>query len=336
MDAASLKASARLALALLAAGLASAPRAQPAPDRMSADDVLARARALVDGAATAYVSDYISFAGADATGRVAFALDTNRGRDDGEHQAEHFVVMYDERTGWVDLDGYTDFPNEAGVLLDYPDSPYFEPAGSPYALESLSSPVNDLELTIGELDPRVSVDDESTVFSMASASATLAWRGRAIEGRVIYEYLAMRDANRLAGGIGGALGMLTDGPDFQGLYLAGGGDDFYVHRARSSAAASTGNPLMAFWARGAENLRVTEPAFEVTGQDAAFGFYRWPASWRVTWRADCGDARLSVDSLDHDTQTNWIAGGFAMRFVEGRLECGGETRELFGFAELIR
>src|SRR3989454_1248443 len=44
-----------------------------------------------------YVSDYFSFVGADQEGRVAFALDNNRGRDGEAFQAEHFVVLHDER-----------------------------------------------------------------------------------------------------------------------------------------------------------------------------------------------------------------------------------------------
>ena len=35
-----------------------------------------------------YVSDYISFVGEDSQGRVAFALDNNRGRDGESWQAE--------------------------------------------------------------------------------------------------------------------------------------------------------------------------------------------------------------------------------------------------------
>ena len=46
-----------------------------------------------------YVSDYFSFVGEDADGRVTFALDNNRGRDGESWQAEHFVVLHDEGEG---------------------------------------------------------------------------------------------------------------------------------------------------------------------------------------------------------------------------------------------
>lgn len=128
----------------------------------------------------------------------------------------------------------------------------------------------------------------------------------------------------------------ASGPDFQGLYLAAGDGDLYVHDAPASAAASTGNPLMAFRVRGGERVPVDAPEFEVARFDRGFGFYRWPAEWRVRWRGDCGAAVLSVRSIDHETQTNWLTGGFAMRAVEGRISCGAETVPVFGFAELIR
>jgi len=58
------------------------------------------AAALLEGTRLAYTSDYVSFSGADEHGRVAFAIDTNRGRDGGESQAEHlYAVLHDEHAG---------------------------------------------------------------------------------------------------------------------------------------------------------------------------------------------------------------------------------------------
>lgn len=313
-------------------------RAQPAPEVPGAESILAAAAALIDGAQTAYVSDYLSFEGGDETGRVLFALDTNRGRSGEEtYQAEHFVAMYAEHEGWVDLAGYDDFPNEAGALLDFPDSPWFQLTGAPLALESVASPRNEIGIALGALTPRIATGSQTTQFALASGPATMSWRGRQLTGRVIYEFLAMRDSNRLASqGLGGALRMVTEAPDFQGLYLASGDDDFYAHLALSSAASDIGEPLMAFWARAGHGVSIRNLSFEVTGFAPALGFYRWPSAWELGWQSDCGDARLSIESVAHATQTNWVIGGFGMRAVVGRFECGAETAEYFGFAELIR
>lgn len=293
---------------------------------------------VVAGSETAYVSDYVSFAGRDATGFVAFALDTNRGRAGPEYQAEHFVALFDEREGWVEIDGYDSFPNAGNVLLGYPESPYFEFVGEPYALESIAARSTALTLSIGTLTERVTRHDEETVFSMASARATLFWKGRRVEGRVIYEYLALRGANRLAGAsLGSVLSMLAEGPDFQGLYLASDdGDDIYVHLARASAATVPGDALVAFTTHASVTQRIEDLVFEVTDFDPAFGFYRWPGGWDLTWQSECGDAHLSVETLAHDTESNWIVGGFAMRAVRGTFVCGARNAAVYGFGELIR
>lgn len=76
------------------------------------------ANALIAGAELAYVADYFSFIGADAQGHVAFAVDTNRGRDGADFRAEHlYAVLHDERRGWVDVRGNGCFPNPEGQLL---------------------------------------------------------------------------------------------------------------------------------------------------------------------------------------------------------------------------
>ena len=72
-----------------------------------------------------YVSDYFSFIGSDSQGRVAFALDTNRGRDGSKYQAEHFVVLHDERQGWVAVEGIGSYPNPKRELAGIPDSAFF-------------------------------------------------------------------------------------------------------------------------------------------------------------------------------------------------------------------
>lgn len=313
--------------------------AQPADGDPPQAAIPQLAEALVEGADTAYVSDYISFAGSDSMGFVAFALDNNRGRAGADYQAEHFVALFDERRGWIDVEGYDSFANDEGVLLGYPESPYFEFVGEPYALESIRSKSAPLNLSIGELEERITERDDTTVFSLASGPAALVWDGRRIEGRVIYEYLAIRGANRLAGmSVRGVWDMLVGGPDFQGLYLASeNGEDLYVHLARSSAASGLAeSPLMAFSTRDNLTQPIENLVFDVADFDAALGFYRWPAAWRLRWETDCGRATLTVDSLAHDTQTNWVLGGFAMRGVRGLVSCGGETKEIYGLAELIR
>jgi hypothetical protein len=76
-----------------------------------------------------YYSDYFSFVGRDEKGLVAFALDTNRGRDGDDYQAEHFVVLHDEHEGWIELKGNGAYPNKTKTLIDIPDSTVFQFGG---------------------------------------------------------------------------------------------------------------------------------------------------------------------------------------------------------------
>jgi len=72
-----------------------------------------------------YYSDYFSFIGRDDQGMVAFALDNNRGQDKDSWQAEHFVVLHDEKTGWQPAKGSGPYENSSGQLERIPDSPFF-------------------------------------------------------------------------------------------------------------------------------------------------------------------------------------------------------------------
>src|SRR5690348_9200299 len=93
-----------------------------------------------------YVSDYFSFVGEDHKGHVAFALDNNRGRDGDAYQAEHFLVLHDERQGWVKLAGNGLFQNTKGDLRTIPDSPFFRFQGTPRTGLTITSDMNHLTL----------------------------------------------------------------------------------------------------------------------------------------------------------------------------------------------
>lgn len=114
------------------------------------------ASALIAGAGLVYVSDYFSFVGADERGHVAFAIDTNRGRDGDAFPAEHLsIVLHDERSGWVDLTGQGRYENATRELLPIPDSPAFRFVGQPETGVTIAIAVNDLTLRIDPMIERV-------------------------------------------------------------------------------------------------------------------------------------------------------------------------------------
>ncbi|HSE57170.1 MAG TPA: hypothetical protein VLA99_00540 [Nitrospiraceae bacterium] len=152
-----------------------------------------------------YVSDYFSFVGRDSRGHVALALDNNRGRDGETYQAEHFVVLHDEKEGWVKLAGNGAYGNKRHELARIPDSTSFQFEGKQEAGLTITSAVNGLLLRIDPLPVRTSRTHERAIVRMGSALAVLTWRDRTIVGRVIYEYLMMPDFNRLTRTYWGAL-----------------------------------------------------------------------------------------------------------------------------------
>jgi hypothetical protein len=95
-----------------------------------------------------YVSDYFSFVGQDSQGHVAFALDNNRGRDGEAYQAEHFVVLHDERRGWMKVAGNGPYENGSKELKAIPDSPVFRFQGTPLTGMTITSKPNELTLRI--------------------------------------------------------------------------------------------------------------------------------------------------------------------------------------------
>ena len=87
------------------------------------------------------VSDSVSFVGANSQRREAFALDTNRGGDGAASQAEHLVLLHNERAGSV-------APVGGGAYLN---SPCFHFDGTLESGLTITSVKNDLFLKIGRL-----------------------------------------------------------------------------------------------------------------------------------------------------------------------------------------
>lgn len=144
-----------------------------------------------------YVSDYFSFVGADTHGRVAFALDNNRGRDGDAYQAEHFAVLHDEHEGWIEIAGSGPYPNRDHVLDRIPNSENLQFEGAPSTGLIITSPHNRLTLAIEPLRERTRHRHDGALTWMGSVPASLTWKGRTILGRVIYEYLVIPEFNRL-------------------------------------------------------------------------------------------------------------------------------------------
>lgn len=281
------------------------------------------AATLVSGSTLVYVSDYFSFAGADAHGHVAFAIDTNRGRDGESYQAQHlYAVLHDEQRGWVDLSGVGDYENAKQELLPIPDSPFFQFAGQPATGLTIQSSVNGLTLSVEPIVERVARAGGESVFSLGSAPATLTWQGRTIRGRVIYEYLIKQNYNLITRRSFKGLA------EFQGLYLlAGSDDDLYVQSQRSAGMAKLMGYLLGFAVTGGESEQLRQIRFVVPRHSPALGIYRRPKEWRVSWQGSKGPGLLELRLPTRKGIGNWFRAGFAMGIASGEMSYGGQSRQ---------
>lgn len=277
-----------------------------------------------------YVSDYFSFVGQDSQGKVAFALDNNRGRDGDAYQAQHFLVLHDEKTGWARLDGNSRYKNTGKELTTIPGSPYFQFQGAPKTGMTIVGESNRLILNIDPIPLRTSRQNHSAAIWMGSAPAVLTWRDRVIPGRVIYEYFMMPDFNRLTRTYWDLWN------EYQGFYLQiGTDDDVYLHRQQSERLAPLMGFMDGFTVFNSATDSMKDMKIEVVDRGLARGLYRWPIAWRITWTGPQGSAALTLKQVSRTGIWNWAIGGFSMVVVDGELEYGGRKFPVYGLVELI-
>ena len=277
-----------------------------------------------------YVSDYVSFIGQDSQGKVAFALDNSRGQDGEAYQAQHFLVLHDEKAGWVRLDGNSRYDNAGKELKTIPGSPYFQFRGAPRTGMTIVGESNRLMLNIEPIPLRTSRRHDGAAVWMGSAPAVLTWQGRTISGRVIYEYLMMPDFNRLTRTYWDLW------KEYQGFYLKIGSDnDVYLHRQLSERLAPLMGLLDGFTVFDGATDSMKDLKVEVLDRGLARGFYRWPTAWRITWTGPQGPATLNLKQVTRTSIWNFAIGGFSMAVVRGELSLAGKQQEVYGLVELI-
>ena len=277
-----------------------------------------------------YVSDYVSFVGEDDQGRVAFALDNNRGRDGENWQAEHFVVLHDEQEGWVSLRGSGAYENSTHELQTIPPSSFFQIEGMPQTGMLINSPSNDLNLSIEPIPIRFAREHEGGRYWLGSAAAELQWKGRTLRGRVIYEYFMMPEFNRLSRTYWGLW------KHFQGLYLVIEGlGDLYVHSQESDMMAPLVGTVSGFLAVQGETKPLQVLQVTLFDHNQAWGLYRWPSAWGLHWVNKSGAGRARLEIQEFKTMGNWVIGGFGMGIVHGIVHYNGKDYPVYGLAELI-
>ncbi|MGB0910021.1 MAG: hypothetical protein ACPGYT_06635 [Nitrospirales bacterium] len=282
------------------------------------------------GTSLLYVSDYYSFIGQDDQGHVAFAIDMNRGKDGGAYQAEHFVVLHDERQGWIDIQGNGSYDNIEKALADIPDSFTFQYSGNPEFGVTITSHQNDLTLSTSPIVKSLYRTHNGGEVWMGSASAKLQWAERTLTGRVIYEYLMMPEFNRLSRTYWGLW------KEYQGFYLSlQGGGDLYIHHQRSDLLTPLIGELDGFLSIKGKSERFQVLQLTPLSLRQALGFYQWPMKWALRWVTAQGGGEVQLELSEMHAVANWVIGGFAMGIIQGTVNYQGKAIPVYGLAELI-
>ena len=277
-----------------------------------------------------YVSDYYSFIGQDDQGHVAFAIDTNRGKDGASYQAEHFVVLHDEQQGWIDVQGNGSYDNITKDLDGIPDSPTFRNSGNPEFGVTITSEQNDLTLSTSPIVKSLYRTHNGGEVWMGSASAKLQWADRTLTGRVIYEYLMMPHFNRLSRTYWGLW------KEYQGFYLSLQGEgDLYLHHQRSELLTPLIGELDGFLSIEGKSERFQVLQLTPLSFSQGLGFYQWPMKWALRWVTAQGGGEVQLELSELHRVANWVIGGFSMGIVQGEVTYQGKTIPVYGLVELI-
>jgi len=305
----------------------SSETSRPLIDRVGRMDIAAA----LSGDESLFVSDYFSFVGADEKGRVAFAIDNDRTRRGKKFTADAHVVLHADGAKWVTVSGAGDYENKKNELVVIPDSPAFQFTVNAAGI-ILDSPQNQLKLAVEPIEERLRRESTGSLYSMGSTTATLAWKGRTIHGRVMYEYIFIKNLSPWYSFVSGLFYN-----DFQGLYLmTEKGDDLYLHSSKGTSWSTMFEPILGFLVRAGTAEDLVDLRIEVTDKSFGRGFYRWPQAWSIAWKGQAGPGTLTIRIVDQETVTNWLIGGFAMATVQGEMTYAGGTQMVYGLAELIR
>ena len=280
-----------------------------------------------------YVSDFFAFVGRDAAGHVAFALDNNRGQDGDTWQTEHLLILlHDEQNGWQKLEGAGLYDNTQKTLFALPDSPYVTFTGEPTTGLTIKHLESQLNLQVQPIHKRVVRKNGASHYKMGSAAATMTWQGRTLKGWVIHEHLEMVDFNRLTHQY---FDLWTES---YGLYawVENSSDFLHVHQqaAHTRLTPLIGN-LVGFAETNETGESLQDLQLTVKGSTQGLGFYQWPQGWKGQWTGRDGAASIDVQILDLQVISNFILGGLAMGIIQGNITYQGQTRKIYGMAEVL-
>jgi hypothetical protein len=298
--------------------------------RVPTEKIFTITRPKFEGLKLSYYSDYFSFIGEDERGKVAFALDNNRGQDGDTFQAEHLVCLHEEKKGWVKMRGAGIHPNPKKGLDRIPDTDFFQFTGTPETGIRIQSRMNGLELAVSPI-PKVLAHQEGLAsYWLGSSSATLEWAGRKVQGRVIYEYLFLPAFNRMT------RRYVDLWEDFHGIYaVVDGVGDFYIHHQGSQLMEPLIGSTEGFFVYNGVAQPLERPEMTVVSKTLGPGLFRWPVSWKGNFKILSTPYPFTAELSERMNVASWVIGGFAVGIAKGVIKKGDKVFHLYGLGELL-
>jgi hypothetical protein len=277
-----------------------------------------------------YHSDYFSFIGSDAQGTVYLAHDNNRGQTGDAFFADHWIMMWAEGEGVVPIVGSAHYPNPGKVLEFIPDSENFQFRGTIAGGIRMMSASNGIDMTVEGLTPILRRQKPDDDYWIGAAQATMTWKGRTLNGRVIFEFIARKGYNRFTSDFG------ANWSNFNGLYLiTDDGRDLYL---RYHEKNRPGVPRESGMATIERDGVLSEIDFRITeSRPHENRTYRWPTKWSVDFTHNGARWTLTGETKALEIVADWDKGGFAMSVISGELaRADGSGRRTFkGWGELL-
>jgi hypothetical protein len=279
-------------------------------------------------------SNYYSFVGYDEQGWIAFAIDNNRRRTDGEYEIEHATFYYETGEGFVDIPGYGSYTPIKQEIETIPDSEYFRfsKENGTTIIQSLKT---NLELRFGSMSSVFEAESNRSFFSYGVAPAELRRNGRVLKGRIIFEKFNITDF-RFSLTNWELMSNFITNRKFHGIYLMTEDyEDIYLRGTNFKASWAKTPEAFGFASEKGRVALLDKVKIEAKKHKQAKGLYRWPTQWQVSW-GENDMSKLTINEVESKVFSSWFIGGFVMVYVTGEVTLkSGETKKVSGFAELI-
>jgi hypothetical protein len=274
---------------------------------------------------------FIVFAGADAKGKVAFAMENTRSEGDWWDwtQASQSAWMYDEKEGWVKLKNRFGKPFDGGNATRIGGEWQYQFTGGFQPKMTIHSDENGIHLNLKADKVVLKAREPNAQMVVANGDGALTWKGRRINGKVY-----MRDEHHLGKGSADIYFQNAKGMHREALHVCVKGRGMLsVVRTNSKEYAPLGGELglsllLDSLSANSEDLQMEATAWK------RFGLYEFPTEWQGTFSVDGRQAMFKLTTLDYQTTEYLLVAGTRLGWARGFLCFDGETHEIFGLAEV--